>query len=195
MTGRIRIRGETVLASHRFPLREISLDYRRKNGQWQAQRREVYDCGDAVVILPYDASRRTVLLVRQFRLPAYLRGHAEPIIEACAGMLDGDDPEARVRAEVEEELGYRLGRVWRLFTAYATPGASTERLTYFLGEYSGGDRISSGGGLAEEGEETEILEMPLDDAYAMIASGGIVDAKTIILLQHLKYAGLPRDQK
>jgi len=195
MTDRIRIRGETILASHRFPLREFAIDYRRRDGQWQTQRREVYDCGDAAAILPYDPARGTVLLVRQFRLPTYLNGHPEPIIEACAGMLDGSDPERRIRAEAEEELGFRLTRVWRLFSAYATPGASTERLTYFLGQYSGDDRISAGGGLVEEGEDIEVLELQLDAAYAMIARGEIVDAKTIILLQHLQLKGLPADQK
>ena len=194
MKDRISIRGETILASHRFPLREITLDYRRKDGQWQTQRREVYDCGDAAAILPYDPARGTVLLVRQFRLATYLNGHPDSIIEVCAGMLDGSDPEHRIRAEAEEELGFRLTRIWRLFTAFATPGTSTERLSYFLGEYSGSDRISAGGGLAEEGEDIDVLELPLDRAYDMIARGEIIDAKTVILLQHLKLNGLPRDR-
>ena len=195
MTERIRIRGETILSSGRFPLREFAFDYCRRDGQWQTQRREIYDCGDAAAILPFDPVRGTVLLVRQFRLPAYLKGNGGPIIEACAGMLDGSEPEQRIRAEAEEELGFRLTSVWRLFTAFATPGTSSERITYFLGQYSGSDRISAGGGLAEEGEDIEVLELSLDAAYGMISRGEIVDAKTIILLQHLKLNGLPRDQK
>jgi nudix-type nucleoside diphosphatase (YffH/AdpP family) len=195
MTDRIRIRGERILASHRFPLREIAFDYRRADGRWQTQRHEVYECSDAAAILPYDPRRGTILLARQFRLAAYLRQHTGQVLEACAGMLDGSDPETRICAEAEEELGCRLRRVWRLFTLFASPGVSTERLTYFVAEYAAEDRISPGGGRAEEGEDIEVLELPLGEAMQMVARGEIVDAKTVILLQHVQRNGLPADQK
>jgi nudix-type nucleoside diphosphatase (YffH/AdpP family) len=188
VTDRIRLRGETILAARRFPLREILFDYRRKDGRWQTQRYEVYGCGDAVAILPYDPARGVVLLARQFRLAAFLNGGSESLIEACAGMLAGSDPESRVREEAEEELGCRVTRLHKLFTAFASPGVSTERITYFVAEYSSSDRISAGGGLAGEGEDIEVIELPLDRALDMIGRGEIVDAKTIIL--HVKLHGL-----
>jgi len=190
VTDRVRVRAETVLAARRFPLREIEFDYRRKDGRWQTQRYEVYGCGDAVAILPYDPTRGMVLLVRQFRLAAFLNGGSVSLVEACAGMLAGSDPESRVREEAEEELGCRVTGVHKLFTAFQSPGVSTERITYFVAEYRSSDRVSAGGGLVNEGEDIEVLELPLDNALDMIGRGEIIDAKTIILLQHVKLYGL-----
>jgi nudix-type nucleoside diphosphatase (YffH/AdpP family) len=165
-------------------LNEVEFDYRRGNGEWQTQKREVFDRGHAATLLPYNAASRTVVLTRQFRLPAYLAGHDDFMIEAAAGMLDDASPEERIRAEAEEEIGYRLGAVRKIFEAFMSPGSVTERLHFFVAEYEAAMRISSGGGLAEEGEDIEVLELPIEQALAMIADGRIVDAKTIMLLQY-----------
>jgi nudix-type nucleoside diphosphatase (YffH/AdpP family) len=131
-----------------------------------------------------------VLLVRQFRVPACLNGHDGYLIEACAGLLDDRDAEAAIRKEAEEELGYRLGKVDRVFDVFMSPGSVTERLVFFTALYSPADRISDGGGAADEGEDIEVIELRLDEAIAMIARGEIADAKTIMLLQHAALAGL-----
>ena len=186
MEDRIRIRSEDVLSDDWAVLKKTVLDYRRRDGQWETQIRQTYDRGDGAVILPFDPERQTVLLVRQFRYPAYVTGHREPLIEACAGLLDENDPETAILKEAEEELGYHLENIERLFAPYMSPGSVTERLWFFVARYSPADRISAGGGAPEEGEDIEVLEMPLDEALAGIADGRIIDAKTIILIQHLK---------
>jgi nudix-type nucleoside diphosphatase (YffH/AdpP family) len=183
---RIRIRSEEVLSDDWALLKKTVFDYQRRDGEWETQIRQTYDRGDGAVILPFDPERKTVLLVRQFRFPAYATGHKEPLIEACAGLLDADDPETCIRKEAEEELGYRLRGVKHLFTPYMSPGSLTERLSFFIADYTPADRISEGGGAADEGEDIEVLEMTLDEAVAGIADGRIIDAKTIILLQHMK---------
>jgi nudix-type nucleoside diphosphatase (YffH/AdpP family) len=190
VNDRVRIRDVKVLADDWFVLKKTTFDYRRNDGRWQALSRETYDRGNGAVILPYDRSRGTVLLTRQFRFPAYVNGHAEPLIEACAGLLDARDPETCIRQEAEEETGCRLVAVRRVFEAFMSPGSVTERLVFFVAEYSAGDRISAGGGVAAEGEDIEVLELPLDKALAMIDGGEIVDGKTIILLQYARLAGL-----
>ena len=167
-------------------LKKTTFDYRRNDGSWETQIRQTYDRGNGAVILPFDRQRSTVLLVRQFRYPAFVSGHTEPLIEACAGLLDDDDPETCIRKEAEEELGYRLRDVRHLYTPFMSPGSVTERLSFFTADYTPNDRISDGGGAASEGEDIEVLEMTLDDALAAIADGGIIDAKTIMLVQHLK---------
>lgn len=146
MEDRIRIRSEEVLSDDWAVLKKTVLDYRRRDGQWETQVRQTYDRGDGAVILPYDPQRSTVLLVRQFRYPAYVTGHREPLIEACAGLLDENDPETAIRKEAEEELGYRLNKIERLFSPYMSPGSVTERLWFFVARYSPADRISAGGG-------------------------------------------------
>src|SRR4029453_3229185 len=137
------------------------------DGTLERQVRQTYDRGHGAVIMPYDPERGTVLLVRQFRLPAYVSGHPEPLIEACAGLLDEDDPETCIRREAEEELGYRLTHVRRLYPPYMSPGSVTERLWFFVADYSPADRISDGGGHADEGEDIENLEMTVDKALAI----------------------------
>jgi nudix-type nucleoside diphosphatase (YffH/AdpP family) len=184
ISDRVRIKEERVLSDARYLLKNITFDYRRGNGEWQTQTREVYDRGNAATLLPYNLAARTVVLVRQFRLPAYVNGHDDLIIEAAAGMLDNASPEERIRAEVEEEAGYRLHDVRKVFEAFMTPGAVTEKLHFFVAEYDPSMRINDGGGVADEGEDIEVLELPIDQAFAMIADGRIADAKTIMLLQY-----------
>ena len=186
MEDRIRIRSEEVLSDDWAVLKKTVLDYQRRDGRWETQIRQTYDRGDGAVILPFDPQRQTVLLVRQFRFPAYVTGHHEPLIEACAGLLDENDPETAILKEAEEELGYHLKNIERLFAPYMSPGSVTERLWFFVARYSPADRISAGGGAPEEGEDIEVLEMPLDEALAGVADGRIIDAKTIMLIQHLK---------
>jgi nudix-type nucleoside diphosphatase (YffH/AdpP family) len=186
----IRVRSVEVLSDDWAVLRKTTFDYRRRDGTWETQVRQTYDRGDGAAILLYDPDRGTVLLVRQFRYPAYAHGHAAPLIEVCAGVLDADDPETCVRREAEEELGYRLRDVQLVFNIFMSPGAVTERLSLFVGRYTPGDRISAGGGHADEGEDIEVIETSLDQAMAWVAEGEIIDAKTIMLLQHAKLAGL-----
>ena len=187
----VRFKTVQVLADDWATLTKYTLDHRRRNGQWETIIRQAYDRGDGAAIVPYDPSRGTVLLVRQFRLPCYVSGHAEPLIEACAGLLDKDDPETCIRKEAEEELGYRFGAVTCVFKSFMSPGSVTERLFLFTAAYSAADRIGAGGGHASEGEDIEVLEMTLDDAMARIAADEIIDAKTIMLLQHLRLNGPP----
>ena len=185
MDDRIRIRSVEVLSDDWAVLKKTTFDYRRSDGVWETQVRQTYDRGDGAAILPYDRSRGTILLARQFRYAAFVTGHREPLIEACAGLLDEDDPEDCIRREAEEELGYRLRDVHRLCACYMSPGSVTERLWLFVADYSPADRISDGGGHPDEGEDIEVLEMTLDEALQAVADGRIVDGKTIILIQHL----------
>ncbi len=186
----IHIRSVEVLSDDWAILKKVTFDYRRRDGSLERQVRQTYDRGHGAVILPYDPERGTVLLVRQFRLPAYVSGHPEPLIEACAGLLDRDDPETCIRREAEEELGYRLRRTEPVFHVFMSPGSVTERLMFFVARYSPDDRIGQGGGDAHEGEDIEVLELGLDEALAMVDRGEIIDGKTIMLLQHLKLKGL-----
>jgi nudix-type nucleoside diphosphatase (YffH/AdpP family) len=180
-----------VLSDDWAKLIKYTFEYRRRDGGWETQVRQAYDRGDGAVLLPYDAARGTVLLVKQFRLPAWIKGHKEPLIEACAGKLDALDPVTCIRKEAEEELGYHLPDVTQVCFIYMSPGSVTEELAFFLSPYSAADKVSEGGGAEDEGEDIEVLEMPLDEALAMTRDGRIIDAKTILLLQHLKLYGLP----
>jgi nudix-type nucleoside diphosphatase (YffH/AdpP family) len=184
ISDRVRVKDVEILSDARYLLKNVTFDYRRGNGEWQTQTREIYDRGNAATLLPYNLALRTVVLIRQFRLPAYLNGYDDLIIETAAGMLDNASPEQRIRAEVEEEAGYRLHHVKKVFEAFTTPGAVTEKLHFFVAEYDPSMRTGNGGGLADEGEDIEVMELPIDQALAMIADGRIVDAKTIMLLQY-----------
>jgi nudix-type nucleoside diphosphatase (YffH/AdpP family) len=186
----ILIRSEEVLSDDWAVLKKVTFDYRRRDGSFERQVRQTYDRGNGAAILPYDPDRGTILLVRQFRLPAYVNGHPEPLVEVCAGLLDAEEPEACIRREAEEELGYRLRHVERVFEAFMSPGSVTERLVFFTARYTPGDRIGRGGGDHLEGEDIDVIEIRLDRAAAMIAEGGIVDGKTIMLIQHAKLSGL-----
>ncbi|MET0676499.1 MAG: NUDIX domain-containing protein, partial [Bradyrhizobium sp.] len=174
----------SALSRRYYRLDEVEFDYRRGDGEWQAQKREVFDRGHAAALLPYNLTGRTVVLTRQFRLPPFLAGHDDLMIEVAAGMLDEETPEKRIRAEAEEEIGYRLHDVRKVFEAFMSPGAVTEKLHFFVAEYDAAMRISDGGGLADEGEDIEVVELSIDAALAMIPDGRIVDAKTILLLQY-----------
>ena len=184
VSDRIRIKDVRVLSDNHYLLKTTTFEYRRGNGEWQTQARETYDRGNGATLLPYNLAQRTVVLVRQFRYPAYVNGYDDLMIEAAAGLLDNAAPETRIRAEAEEETGYRLGAVTKVFEAFMSPGSVTEKLHFFIAEYEPAMRIGSGGGLADEGEDIEVLELPVDQALALIADGRIVDAKTIMLLQY-----------
>jgi len=184
VSDRIRVKHVRVLSKNYATLKDTTFEWRRANGEWQTQTRETFDRGNAATLLPYHLGQRTVILVRQFRYPAYVNGYDDLMIEAAAGLLDNETPEARILAEAEEETGYRLGKVQKVFEAFMSPGAVTEKLHFFVAEYEPHMKIGSGGGIADEGEDIEVLELPIDQALAMIADGRIADAKTIMLLQY-----------
>jgi len=184
IANRVRVKDVQLLSKRRYELKSATLDYRRANGEWQTQVREVYDRGNGAALLPYNLKTRTVVLVRQFRYPAFANGYDDLLIEVAAGMLDDAEPELRIRAEVEEETGYRLVHVRKVLEAFTSPGAVTEKLHCFVAEYDATMRIGDGGGLADEGEDIEVHELSIDEALAMISDGRIVDAKTIMLLQY-----------
>jgi nudix-type nucleoside diphosphatase (YffH/AdpP family) len=184
----VRITKVETLSDDWYVLRKTTFDYRRRNGSWQTMSRETYDRGHGAVILLYNLAQRTVLLVRQFRFPAYDYGgqHDGFLIEAPAGLLDAATPEARIKAEVEEETGYRVDRVRKVFEAFMSPGSVTERLHFFVAEYDPAAARSAGGGVEEEGEDIEVLELDIARAEQMIADGAIEDGKTIMLLQYAR---------
>ncbi|MCA1324114.1 NUDIX domain-containing protein [Herbaspirillum sp. alder98] len=182
---RVRIIDTVTLSDDWYVLKKTTFDYLRRDGTWQRQSRETYDRGNGATILLVDRSRRTVILTRQFRLPVFVNGHDGMLIEAAAGLLDQASPEERIRAEAEEETGYRVDAVRKVFEAYMSPGSVTEKLYFFTGEYDATTRINDGGGVKAEGEDLEVLEMTLDDALDAVERGEIVDGKTIMLLQHV----------
>jgi nudix-type nucleoside diphosphatase (YffH/AdpP family) len=182
---RIKLVGIEMLSEAWGKLTRATLDYRRADGTHQTQLRECYDHGNAAAMILFDPARRTVLLTRQFRYPVAANGDPAWLIEACAGLLDGDDPLTGIMREALEETGHQPRDVQHLFDTYPSPGSLQEKLSLFVGHYDAATKITDGGGLAEEGEEIEVLELGLDAALAMIGSGGIVDAKTVMLLQWL----------
>jgi nudix-type nucleoside diphosphatase (YffH/AdpP family) len=182
----VRIKEIQTLAQAKGKLMSVTFEQRRRNGVWQQRKREIYDNGNSAVILPYDADRGTVLLTRQLRLPIYLQDGAASSVEACAGKLDGEKAEKRIMKEMEEELGYQIEKVERLFELYASPAAIMEKIEYFTCAYSPADKVSEGGGLAEEGEDIEVVETTLEQAAAMVAAGEIIDVKTVVLIQYLQ---------
>lgn len=164
-------------------LRRTTFDYRGRDGRWTTQQRETYDRGDGATVLLYDPDRRSVLLTRQFRFPAYVNDHPDGmLVETAAGLLDDDDPATAVRREAEEELGVAVGPLTHVLSAYMSPGSVTERVHLFAAPYSAADRVGAGGGLAEDGEDIDVLDLPFAEALAMTRDGRIVDAKTILLL-------------
>lgn len=191
MNSRIRNIKKTLLSDNWYLLNKYSFEYQRSSGEWEHQEREAYDRGNGAAILLYNPQKRTVILTRQFRLPTYINGNADGmLVEACAGLLEQDNPEDCIRKEVEEETGYRISKVTRIFEAYMSPGSVTEILYFFVAEYADDMRVSAGGGLVHEQEEIEVLELNLDEAYGMIGAGKIRDGKTIMLLQYAKLNGL-----
>jgi nudix-type nucleoside diphosphatase (YffH/AdpP family) len=184
VSDRVRVQNVRVLSDNHYILKTTTFEWRRNSGEWQTQTRETYDRGNGAALLPYNLAQRSVVLVRQFRYPAFVNGYDDLMIEAAAGLLDNASPETRIRAEAEEETGYRLGDIRKVFEAFMSPGAITEKLHFFVAEYEARMRVGSGGGIASEGEDIEVLELPIDSALAMIGDGRIVDAKTIMLLQY-----------
>lgn len=186
---RVEIRAVETLAGSWRMLRKYTLAYRRRDGTCRTLVREVYCAGPSAAVLPVDPHRGTVLLTRQYRLPAQVNGDPPWLIEACAGKVEpGEDPAETVRREAEQEIGYRLRDLSQVFALYMSPGCLTEKLHLFLAEYDPADRCGPGGGAPEEGEEIECLELPLGHAWAMVESGGILDAKTVLLLQQAMLA-------
>ncbi|WP_028282005.1 NUDIX domain-containing protein [Olleya marilimosa] len=166
-------------------LNEVSFSYKMKNESWVNQKRESYDRGDGATVLLYNKVKKMVILTKQFRVSTFLNGNDSGfVLETCAGMLDNDQPEACIIREIEEETGYRVNSVTKLFKAYSSPGALTEILHYFIAEYSEDMKVNEGGGLDSEHEDIEVLEMPFEFAVNMITTGEIEDIKTICLLQY-----------
>ncbi len=184
VADRVRILEVRVLSDDWYVLKKTRFEYRRRNGEWQVQQRETYDRGNGAAILLYNPGRRTVVLTRQFRFPAFVNGHDDLLIEVPAGLLDEASPEERIKAEAEEEAGFRVQHVRQVFEAFMSPGSVTERLHFFVAEYDPSSRVGHGGGLEEEGEDIEVFEPRIEEALAMIERGEIVDGKTIMLLQY-----------
>ncbi|MGG5835466.1 NUDIX domain-containing protein [Huaxiibacter chinensis] len=176
---------QQLLSDDWYTLNKYTFELRRRDGSWQQQSREAYDRGNGAVVLLFNRDKKTVVLTRQFRLPAYISGHDGFLIEAAAGLLDNTSPEQRIIAEAEEETGFRISQIEKVFTAFMSPGSVTEKLWFFIAEYTEADRLTDGGGLEEEGEDIEVLEWPLNRALEAISTGEIMDAKTIMLLQHV----------
>jgi nudix-type nucleoside diphosphatase (YffH/AdpP family) len=192
---RIRIVREKILSDDYYPLKKVTYEQLRSDGGgWQEQQREVYDAASGAVVLLYNRERRTVVLTRQFRLGARLNGSDGFLLEASAGVLDDAPPEERARAEAREETGYEIGHLEPVMELFVSPGSLTERLHLFVAEYDPARRAGEGGGKPEEGEDIEVLELAFDDALAMIETGGIVDAKTVLLLLHLERKVLGRHE-
>lgn len=191
MIENVRILKSEVLSDNWYVLKKVTYEYQKKDGSLQQQSREAYDRGNGAVILLYHTQRRTVVLTRQFRLPTYLNGNETGLlIEACAGLLDDDSPEECIKRETEEETGYKVTDVRKIFEAYMSPGSVTEILHFFLATYDDQMKITEGGGLTSEEENIEVLEIDIDKALHMIDSGEIRDAKTIMLLQHVRLKGI-----
>lgn len=184
LAERVRVREVRLLADHWSVLCTTTFDYLRSDGRWQTQQRETYDRGHGAAILLYHPLHRTVVLTRQFRYPTFVAGHQALMVEVPAGKLDGADPEDCIRAEAEQEAGFRVRAPRRVFQAFMSPGSVTEQLHFFVAEYEPADRIGRGGGLEHEGEDIEVFEAGIDDALKMIDSGEICDGKTIMLLQY-----------
>lgn len=180
-----------VLSDNWYTLKKVTYDYQRGDGAWETQSREAYDRGNGAAILLYNTQLNTVILTRQFRLPTYINGNETGmLIEACAGLLDRDNAEDCIRKETEEETGYKVTKVEKVFESYMSPGSVTEILHFFVADYSPRMKVSEGGGLTEEQEHIEVLEIDFDQAYQMIAAGEIKDGKTIMLLQYAKINNL-----
>ena len=192
---KVRILKNEVLSDNWYTLRKVTFKYLLKNGKWQEQSREAYDRGNGATILLYNKAQKTVILTRQFRLPTFINGNpGGMLIEACAGLLDKDNPEECIRRETEEETGYKIAEVKKIFELYMSPGSVTEILYFFIAEYTKFMKVNDGGGAEHEQENIEVLELPFEDVMAMMEGGSIKDAKTVILLQYLKIHGLVGNQ-
>lgn len=187
MPDTIKILQTDVLSDNWYTLKKITYEYLRNDGTRHTQAREVYNRGNASTILLYNKEQKTVILTRQFRLPSFINGNADGmLIEACAGLLEENDPEECIRRETEEETGYKIAGVRRIFDVYMSPGSVTEMLYFFIAEYTASMKVHEGGGVEHEHENIEVLELPFQQTLEMIDRGEIKDAKTIILLQYLR---------
>lgn len=185
--SRVKNLTSEVLSENWFTLKKITYDFQKGDGTWQRQEREAYDRGNGAVILLYNKEKQSVILTKQFRLPTYVNGNPDGmLIEACAGLLDKDNSEVCIKKETEEETGYRLSSVEKVFEAYMSPGSVTEILYFFVAEYTETMRVHDGGGIASEQEDIEVLELDFQKALKMVADGEIKDGKTIMLLQYLQ---------
>lgn len=184
ISDRVRIESIKTLSDNHYILKKVSFAWRHTNGTWHDTAREVYDRGDGCTILLYDPKRRTVILTRQFRMPLYMHGYRDLFTETAAGLLDDADPEARIKSEAEEETGYTPKNVRKVMECFTSPGAVTEKIHLFVGEVDAASKSGKGGGLADEGEDIEVLELPFAEALAMMQDGRICDAKTMLLLQY-----------
>src|ERR1700723_702667 len=184
MKDRVRIKKVETLSDDWYVLKKTTFDLQRSDGTWQQQSRETYDRGNGATILLYNLAQRTVVLTRQFRFPAFVNGHSGLLVEAAAGLLDESTPEDRIKVGVEEETGYRVDHVRKIFEAFMSPGSVTEKLHFFIAEYDGSSKVTHGGGNRTEGEDIEVIELSIDDAIEAIESGAINDGKTIMLLQY-----------
>ena len=191
MNEKVKILKKEVLSDNWYVLRKITYEYLQKDGSWQTQQREAYDRGNGATILLYNKTSGKVILTRQFRLPTFINGNPDGmLIEACAGLLDKDNPEDCIRRETEEETGYKISDVRKIFEAYMSPGSVTEILYFFVAEYTNSMKVTDGGGVEHEQENIEVLEIPFEKAVGMIDTGEIKDGKTIMLLQYAKLNGL-----
>jgi len=187
----IKILRTEILSDNWYLLKKITYSYLKKDGVEKTQVREAYDRGNGATILLYNSHRKTIILTKQFRLPTFINGNESGmLIETCAGLLDENNPEDCIIKETEEETGYRIKDVHRIFEVYMSPGAVTERVYFFIGEYSESMKVSEGGGVEGEEENIEVIEMNIDDALEMVENGQIKDGKTIILIQYAKLHNL-----
>jgi nudix-type nucleoside diphosphatase (YffH/AdpP family) len=183
----VRLLNEKLLSDNWYSLKKYDYEILKKDGSWQKQTREVYDRGNGAVILLYNTEHKTVILTRQFRLPSFVNGNLSGfLIEACAGLLDEDNPEEAIKRETEEETGYRIKEVRKIFEAYMSPGSVSEILYFFVAEYDAAMKVNEGGGVVHEQEDIEVIETGFENAWKMIETGEIRDAKTIMLLQYMK---------
>lgn len=187
---RVRIKSIENLSDQWYKLDKVDFEYQIKSGKWQQQMRECYDRGDGAAILLYNSAKKTVVLTKQFRMPTYLNENDDGMmIEVCAGLLDENDPLTCIKKEAEEETGYKIDQPVKLFELYSSPGAVTEKIHYFAAPYNHEMKVSNGGGLEEETEEIEVLEMDFDKALSMVSTGEIKDVKTVVLLQYAQMSG------
>ncbi|MBC6996916.1 GDP-mannose pyrophosphatase NudK [Cytophaga sp. FL35] len=189
--SRIKNITKEVLSDNWYTLNKYTYEYQKDDGLWEIQEREAYDRGNGAAILLYNKKKGTVVLTKQFRMPTYVNGNEDGMmVEVCAGLLDGLNPEECIKKEVEEETGYQIDKVRKVFESYMSPGSVTEILHFFVGEYEARMKVNEGGGAADETENIEVLEMPFSTAMSMISSGEIKDSKSIMLLQYAKIHGL-----
>jgi nudix-type nucleoside diphosphatase (YffH/AdpP family) len=186
LSERVRVHSVKVLSDDWYILRKTNFDFQRSDGTWQRQSRETYDRGNGATILLYNRKKRTVILTRQFRYPGFVNGYRNLLIETPAGLLDERSPEEAIRKETAEETGYVIHDVHKVFEAFMSPGSVTEKLYFFVAQYDSAERQQHGGGVVEDGEDIETIELELEDALSRIASGEIRDGKTIMLLQYAK---------